>query len=102
MDLQKIMNDRATTQAHYMDEELDITYRPAMITPAAYAKLRSEQDVDELSQFLAGAIVKWSLTREGEMVEPTAEVIKNFPVHLMRAVARALTEDMPTREVGNA
>lgn len=106
MDLNKIMNDRATAQAKYMDETLDITYRPAMITPASYAKLRSEQSVDDLADFLAGAIVRWDLTEDDgnggrRMVDVTPEVFKNFPVHLLRAIAKALTEDMPTREVGN-
>jgi hypothetical protein len=109
MDLNAVMNDRATAQATYMGETLDLKYRPAMITPATYSKLRSEQSVDELADFLAGAIVSWDLHEPDpnnpggrRMVEIVPDIFKQMPIHLLRAISRALTEDMPKRDEGKA
>lgn len=109
MDLQTVLNDRATATATYMDDKLTFKYRPAMVTVETVSKLQSEQSITELSHFFAGALVWWDLNEpdpdnEGSrrMVEINETIFTKLPAALVRAIATAILHDAPKRDEGNA
>lgn len=106
MDLANIRNDRATARCTYMGDELEFKYRPGMVTPHTYARLSTEQTVEELADFFVKALVTWDLTEKDEdsgkrkMVDITPEVFMNLPMGLVRSMTQAILQDVPQRDVG--
>lgn len=110
MDLQQVLNDRATATATYMGDTLTFKYRPAMVTVETVSKLQTEQSISELSHFFSGALVWWDLNEpdpagsngDRRMVEINEMIFTKLPAALVRAIAAAILHDAPKRDEGNA
>lgn len=100
MDLQNIINDRATTTVDFMGEKVVVKYRPAVVTADMFERVTSGLNGTELAKFYCELIASWDLTHNGRDLPVTEEVMKTIPIQLLRAIMAKVMEEVPQGEAG--
>jgi hypothetical protein len=83
-------------------KSLKFKYRPGLVTPEAFSKLQTMDDLEELGVFLSELLVSWDLTKGDRELPITPETFATLPIQLIRAVIAVIMEDVPQGEAGKA
>ena len=97
MDLDALEANRARLHVPYKDQELTIEYQPervGMNLQRAWLRLgQPPHDVEPLLEQLATILLSWDLSRGGEPLPLTTDVLGALPVALTGTIAQNILED---------
>lgn len=97
--LTDLMQDERTFTLTYLDEELEVTYRPSGYTPEVedrfQSKIEANRSSNSFAEFLAGILVKWNLESEDGSPYPTdVSALRKLPSRFLSRVVSEITTDM--------
>lgn len=104
IDLDDVAADVCRTIAFWGDSEVQIGYRPSVITTRRVQQIRSAKESDDtvFLKFLCDVLAEWDVTRKGEAVPINPEGMKDIPLAFIRAIVMTIMQDSGRNDSGKA
>lgn len=90
--LEKLRIGRATIPVKYGDEEVRVTYRAGLITPAWQAGLRLKNH-EVMVREICAVVESWDVTEDGQVCPITPDVIGRVPLPLLEKILLTILWD---------
>lgn len=98
INLNHLKNDKRTITVDYFGDSVNIVYRPSVLTPAAEAKIRDENESGDNKVFLqtlCDLFVEWDvLDEKNEPLPIVPDIMNELPTSFLTHLLQGCREDM--------